>query len=326
MATTNGSKAEGAPSNGTHPNGTYKPLPIVVAGAGCVGLFLAHLLARSPIPNRIIVVEPLQPDKTVTRAMAHQPLIFPLFTQAGLMDELSRIGSFGNGMCYRTSAKNGSKLIVGKKFKEGETGQLLLPQGKFQDALMRSIEKDGKSEIKLGWQVIGFQDEEKGVSVKIQHEDGRKEVLEAEYLIGADGAKSRVRKLLNIPFDGVTLPAQLVATDIMYDFHAHGFYDSNHIVDAENWGHIGRINNEGMWRLSYGMPADTSDEAIYASVEEKIKKMLPDGGSSGFEIKHVAPYKPQQRCVDALWTGRVGLCGDAAHCMDYPTLQYSYLN
>jgi hypothetical protein len=47
MATINGN----ARKNGTSPSA----LPIVVAGGGCVGLFLALLLTQSSIPNRIIV-------------------------------------------------------------------------------------------------------------------------------------------------------------------------------------------------------------------------------------------------------------------------------
>jgi 2-polyprenyl-6-methoxyphenol hydroxylase-like FAD-dependent oxidoreductase len=333
MAAMNGTQVDSTHPNSTQPNGASKSLPIVIAGGGCVGLFLALLLAQSAIPNRIIIVEPLHPDPHSTRAMAHQPLIFPLFARAGLMPEFSGIGSFSSGLCFRTSAKNGSQLIAGKQFKEGEKAQLLLPQGQFQEVLMRRVEKDGKGEVRLGWQVVGFEDAERHVNVRLQDEHGRKEMVKAEYLIGADGAHSTVRKMLGMPFGGETLPTQLVATDIIYDFHAHGFYDANFVVDPENYGLIGRINNEGLWRVSYGVPIDTSEENIRADVEDKIKKMLPDGGSSGFEIKRIAPYKAQQRCVDSFWKGRVGLCGDAAHCMpSSPTLypathtEHSYSN
>jgi len=324
MATTKGSNLEGAHSNNTHPNNTSTTLPIVIAGGGCVGLFLALLLAQSSIPNRIIVVDPSHPDPQSTRAMAHQPLIFPLFARADLMPELLRVGSLSTGLCFRTSAKNGSELIAGRKFKEGEKAQLLLPQGKFQEVLIRMLEKDGKGIVRLGWELVGLKDGEKSVNVNMRHVDGREETLQAVYLIGADGAKSRVRKMLNMPFVGETLPTQLVATDIIYDFYAHDFYDANFVVDQEHYGLIGRIDDEGLWRVSYGVPIETSDEDILAGVQEKVKKMLPDGGSSGFEVKRVAPYKAQQRCVDAFWKGRVGLCGDAAHRISSPPSHFTY--
>ncbi|KAF1964962.1 FAD/NAD(P)-binding domain-containing protein [Bimuria novae-zelandiae CBS 107.79] len=307
-----------APNGHTCHNGnTPPPLPIVLAGGGCVGLFLALLLAQSPIPNRIIVLEPSPPDPTSTRAMAHQPLIFPLFERSGLMRELSAAGTFSNGLCFRTGVKNGSALIAGKRFAKGERAQLLLPQGKFQSILMGKIRESGKAEVKLGARVVGFAQKDKGgVSVEVRickGVDGEEEVVEAEYLVGADGAHSTVRKAMGLPFTGETLPNQLVATDIVYDFHLHGFYDANFIIDEEDYGLIGRITEDGLWRVSYGVPNAVSEEEVRRTAESKIRRMLPDGGRGGLEVRRVAPYKAQQLCVEGLWRGRVGIVGDAAH-------------
>lgn len=246
--------------------------------------------------------------------MAHQPIIFPFFARAGLMPELSRIGQFSSGLCFRTSVKNGSKLIAGKQFKEGEKAQLSLPQGRFQELLVQKIKETEKAEIQLGWQVVGFKEGEKSVGVKVEQESGKQETIEAVYLVGADGAKSTVRKLLGVSLDGETLPTQLVATDIKYDFHAHGFYDANFIIDPENYGLIGRIDDEGLWRVSYGVPIDTPEAEIRKGLPLKMEKMLPgEEGKKQYEVKRVAPYKAQQRCAETFWKGRVGLCGDAAH-------------
>lgn len=230
------------------------------------------------------------------------------------MPQLSRQGSFSTGICFRTSVKNGSEFIAGKQFKEGDKSQLLLPQGKFQEILMRKMEEAGKSEVRLGARVVGFEEKDNAIEVRIQNSAGKEEKIDAEYLIGADGAKSTVRRALGLPFNGETLPNQLVATDIRYDFRAHGFFDANFIIDPENYGLIGRITNDGLWRVSYGVPNEIPEEEVRRGAEDKIRKMLPDGGKHGFEIKRIAPYKAQQLCVDRFWTGRVGLCGDAAHC------------
>lgn len=246
--------------------------------------------------------------------MAHQPLAFPLYARAGLMPDLSYKGSFSSGICFRTSAKNGSKLIAGKQFKQGEKAQLLLPQGKFQEILMRKMDEAGKSEVRLGSRVTGLEQRDASVEVSIQDSTGKEGRIQAAYLIGADGSKSTVRRQLGLSFDGETLPAQLVATDIVYDFHAHGFYDANFVIDAENYGLVGRITTDGLWRVSYGVPTEMPEDEVRRGAEQRIRAMMPDGGAGGFEIKRVAPYKAQQLCVDKFWIGRVGLCGDAAHC------------
>lgn len=170
------------------------------------------------------------------------------------------------------------------------------------------------SEVRLGSRVTMFQQEEDRVRVRVQDEQGSEEELEAEYLVGADGAHSLVRKTLNLPFPGDTLPNQLVATDILYDFNAHGFYDANFVIDEEDYGLIGRINKEGLWRVSYGVSNQVEEEEVRRGCEEKVRRMLPGGGEGGFEIRRVAPYRAQQRCVERMWEARVGLVGDAAHC------------
>ena len=113
---TNGASTTNDPYSNTNVN-TTTTLPIVIAGGGCVGLFLALLLAQSDIPNKIIIIEPQRPDPTSTRAMAHQPPTYPILSKvAGLLPELVKKGSLSSGLCFRTSVENGNKVIAGKTF------------------------------------------------------------------------------------------------------------------------------------------------------------------------------------------------------------------
>ncbi|KAH7125748.1 hypothetical protein B0J11DRAFT_550421 [Dendryphion nanum] len=310
-------------------------LPILIAGAGCTGLFLSVLLSQYPIQQRIIIIDPYPPTPGSAKAMAHQPIIFPLFAAAGLMPDLAALGSFSKGLCFRTSVANGSKVIAGKQFGEGEKAQLLLPQWKFQRLLLEKVglDEEGRArgdaggdeggrkvEARFGWRVMGFDEVDGRVDVMIENADGKRETVSACYLLGADGGKSQVRRLTGVPLVGETLQAQLVATDIRFDFHAHEFFDANFIIDPEDYGLIGRIDEEGLWRLSYGVAMDTSEEEVREKVHQKLEKMLPGGGKGVngermYELVSVAPYKMQQRAAETFWRegGRVGLLGDAAH-------------
>ena len=325
----------------SHANGTTgddaRSLPIVIAGGGCVGLFLALLLAQSDIPNKVVVIEPQQPDPMSTRAMAHQPPTYPILSKVeGLLPELVKTGSLSSGLCFRTSIQNGSKVIAGKTFdNSGEgmkgKGQLLLPQGKFQQVLMKRLAAlgDEKAEVRLGTSVSSFKSTPSSVTLQITPEATSMQLgdesLEALYLIDASGAHSTIRKDLNISLEGETLDAQLVATDLHFDFHAHGFHDANFIMDPQNYGLIGRIDHArdgkpALWRMSYGVPIGVSEEDIMRTLDEKLRVMMPDEGRDGqgnkaYEVVRVAPYKAQQRLVPSLYhhDSRVCLVGDAAH-------------
>ncbi|KAL6170273.1 hypothetical protein ACJQWK_03261 [Exserohilum turcicum] len=331
-------------SNGTsHTNGASyangtksKTLPIVIAGGGCVGLFLALLLAESNIPNKVIVIEPEQPDPNSTRAMAHQPPTYPIFSKVqGLLPELLETGSLASGLCFRTSVQNGSKVIAGKTFdNSGEgmkgKGQLLLAQGKFQQVLMKRLAALGeKADVRLGLSVTELRPSPTSVDVKTTPTPSSSrfgiEWIEAAYLIDASGAHSTIRKQLDIKLEGETLAAQLVATDLYFDFHAHGFHDANFIIDPQNYGLIARINHAteskpALWRVSYGVPLSATEEDIKKEVDVKLCGMLPNKGRNAngdiaYEVTQIAPYKAQQRLAQTLYhvSSHACLIGDAAH-------------
>jgi len=154
--------------------------------------------------------------------------------------------------------------------------------------------------------------------VQISGPSGETERIDAAFLVGADGAHSRVRKCMGVELSGETLDAQLVATDLRFPFKSHGFFDANFVVDKADYGLIGRIDNAGLWRVSFCVPGSQTEEDIKRTLDEKLRTMLPnsgkdEAGNDAFEVVRVAPYRAQQRCADTLTSGRVSLVGDAAH-------------
>lgn len=202
-------------------------------------------------------------------------------------------------------------------------GQLLLPQGKFQEIMLGML-NGGNVEVKRGWEVTSVTERgRERVSVEVQNREGRRKVLEGVYLIAADGGKSVIRKGLDIPFQGDTLDAQLVALDLHFPFESHSFYDANFIIDPVNYGLIGRILpgtsiSPALWRVSYGVPDGLSAAEVKAGVDSKLAAMLPNQGLDAdgnrmYEVVQVAPYKAQQLLAETMYKDRVCLIGDAAH-------------
>ncbi|KAL6707896.1 hypothetical protein ACN47E_003570 [Coniothyrium glycines] len=305
-------------------------LPIAIAGGGCVGLFLALLLAHARLPTRILVLEPSSPDPTCTRAMAHQPPTYPILSQVpGLLPELMGAGCLSSGLCFRTSVRGGSVVVAEKVFDNSGPGvkgkgQLLLPQGKFQAVLMERLAgMAGKVEVRLGSHVEAFVQRDEHVDVTVRDASGDTQLVRAAYLVGADGAHSTVRRELGAELEGETLDAQLVATDLYFDFAAWGFHNANFVIDPVHYGLIGLItpstpSDPALWRVSYGVPLSYSPEEISARVHEKLAHMLPAAGldadgERAYKIARIAPYKAQQRCVSSFVSDRVILIGDAAH-------------
>lgn len=206
-------------------------------------------------------------------------------------------------------------------------GQLLVAQGKFQGVLMGRLAAFGKEgvDVRIGSRVVGVTQCEGYVRVVVQNAAGEAEEIDACYLVGADGAHSTVRKEVNEELRGETLDAQLVATDLWFDFEKYGFYDANFVVDEKEYGLIGRISKPGegkrgqtLWRVSYGVPLGMDEETIRETIDERLVPMLPNGGrgldgKKEYTVQKIAPYKAQQRCVMSFVHGNVVLIGDAAH-------------
>ena len=152
-------------------------------------------------------------------------------------------------------------------------------------------------------------------------------VLSADWVVGADGANSPVRRMCLIPFEGSTWENfRFTASDVLYDFEKEGGYRAaNFIVDPEDWAVIARTGRHGVWRIAYGEPLDTPSDQ--RSVEERsrdrIKRFLP--GSKDYELKRIRPYVAQQRCAAQFVKGRVILVGDAAHVSNFPLPVFVFL-
>ena len=84
----------------------------------------------------------------------------------------------------------------------------------------------------------------------------RREQIRSQWVVGADGARSTVRNLLSLPFEGHTWPERFVATNVEYDFERHGYEPANMIADAENWAVVARLGQENLWRVTYAENAE----------------------------------------------------------------------
>src|SRR5258705_15037 len=81
------------------------------------------------------------------------------------------------------------------------------------------------------------------------------------WLIGADGARSEVRRSLGVEFEGFTWPERFLVLSTPFDFDAviPDLVSVNYVADPECWQFLLRI--PGMWRVMFPIPQDVGDEA-----------------------------------------------------------------
>jgi 3-(3-hydroxy-phenyl)propionate hydroxylase len=171
-------------------------------------------------------------------------------------------------------------------------------------------------DFRLGHEVIAARQDADSVTVTCRTAEGERE-FRGRWLIGADGARSVVRKQFGFTFAGFTWDELFVVLSTTYDFTRHGFAENSYIADPDLWCAVfkmpGFAPSQPLWRFAYGADARRPDEAVLAPAEceRMLQTFVPN--PDPYEVSYKSTYRVHQRVVDTFRKGRVLLAGDAAH-------------
>ena len=194
-----------------------KPWAIIV-GAGPSGLLLGLMLAKRGIP--VQVIDKSNELDTQPRATHYGPPAMYELRRAGVVDDLRAQGFHPDGVCWR---KLDGTHIAGLKSHvaaDDPDRMVCLPLNRLGRILMEHIQRQPTATVTWGHEVKGVGQDEGKAWVDVQTPDGEKR-LEAEYIIGCDGANSQVRRSLfgDFEFPGKTWDEQIVATNVSTRIH-----------------------------------------------------------------------------------------------------------
>ncbi|KAH0134562.1 FAD/NAD(P)-binding domain-containing protein, partial [Aureobasidium melanogenum] len=184
------------------------------------------------------------------------------------------------------------------------------------DALM--LEEFVKQGGQVSWEhrVLEVQQDESKAWVKVQTPTENEKIIEADYVVGCDGANSIVRKsLFGEEFPGFTWnQKQIVATNTYYDFRKFGYHDANFIIDRDHLYMAAIIDDKGLWRVTYGEEPGLTREQLLERQPKKFETILPGHPKpDDYEMVNFSPYRMHQRVAEKFRVGRVMLAADAAH-------------
>ena len=134
-------------------------------------------------------------------------------------------------------------------------------QSRLTRILYDQIRDHPNFELHFNSPVVGVSQDASSVEITIGR-NGSSERRSARYLIGADGASSRVRRALGIEFEGFTWPDRLLVVSTPFDFHSviPGLTAVNYVADPERWYFLLQI--PGLWRVMFLVNEDASDERV----------------------------------------------------------------
>ncbi|WP_336213161.1 FAD-dependent monooxygenase [Nonomuraea sp. LPB2021202275-12-8] len=284
-----------------------EPTPVVIVGAGPVGLATALLLARRRVPSIVLDAQPRR-DPSGSKAICFQ---------RDVLDILDRIG------CAEPMVAEGVTWTTGRTFyREHELFTVTFPdpgrsafppwinisQARVEELLAARAAAEPLIDMRFGHPVIGYRQDAGGVEVDAATSDGRVTVR-GSHLVGADGSRSTVRQLAGIDFPGRSYDDLFLICDIKADLP---FPSERRFLFDPPWnpGRQVLVHQcpDSVWRIDWQVPP-SFDPAV-ADVDAMVRRIT---GHQPYEIVWQSLYRFHERVASAFRRGRVFLAGDAAH-------------
>ncbi len=288
---------------------SYADLPVLdtevlVVGAGPTGLMAALTLGRVGVGA--VVVDPKSGPTRESRALAVQPRTMEIYDQLGLAERVEAEAV----MAPQVSVGTRRAPLPFAELQAGATrfpGIRVFEQSRNEAMLAEALAAQGGPVL---WQhrLISFIEapsEESGVTALVESVDGLLRVR-ARWCLGADGAGSLVRRLLDLPFEGVTDEALFWVADVR---GASGVRDDavSFRFGTELFCVAFPLGPDGHVRLIALAPG------IEVTPEEALGSLRRQLGIDHRSLDWFSTYRVHHRCATRFRVGPVFLAGDAAH-------------
>ncbi|WP_210584260.1 rifampin monooxygenase [Streptomyces sp. GESEQ-35] len=281
---------------------------VIVVGGGPTGLMLACELRLHDV--HVVVLEKLTEPTKESRGRGLHARSVELMDQRGLLDrflavsEKFQVGGFFGGIHKPWPDRLDTAHPYGLSTLQPVTERLLKE---------RALELG--AEIRYGREVVGVDqsDDEAGAGATVELADGTR--LRSRYLVGCDGGRSLVRKLLGVGFPGEPSTVETLLGDMEMSEDP----ETVAAVVAEvrkTQLRFGTIpNGDGTYRV--GVPADgVAEDRAAAPTLDEFKQQLRAYAGTDFGVhspRFLSRFGNATRQAERYRVGRVLLAGDAAH-------------
>ena len=278
-------------------------MKVIVAGAGPVGLTAALTLHRLGVD--VTVLEAGDALATESRASTFHPPSLEMLADLGVLPALLAQGLVSPRFQYR---ERGGGVIaeLDMGLLAGDTPypfRLQCEQSKLTRLLLPLLPP---GTVHFGQRVDGLAQDSAGVTVHAG------DTFRGDWLIGADGANSAVRRsLFGDAFEGITYPDRFLVGSTDEDLTAllPGIAEVNYLFDPVEWLVVLRTPDH--WRVLLPTPPDTPDDVEKARLADRLLGVADPGRP--WRVAHTTLYRVHQRVAASFRAGRVLLAGDAAH-------------
>lgn len=285
-------------------------IPVLIVGAGPVGLQMAVELQRYQIPFRIID----QTTKPVpfSNALAVQSRTLEIWSQLGIVDQALKLGNPIRH--FQLNVDDNAFVDIDLKVLETDYPYILGLAQHHTEAILLEKLKSSSVKVEFVTKLNSILKNDNQVLVSVQHENHEDEIIAADWLIACDGCHSFVRTHLKVPFVGEELTQHFVIADVQMDSNLPrnqitGFLsvDGPLIIipfDLNCYRIIAEVSHDAELRQAHSLTKEQLERLIHQRCPKKIS-IREISWTSGFWI--------HERKIPSFWHNRILFAGDAAH-------------
>jgi 3-(3-hydroxy-phenyl)propionate hydroxylase len=289
-----------------------KRTQVLIAGAGPVGLTAALLLGSKGIAVTVLEAEAAISEEL--RASTFHPPTLDMLAPCGITARMLEAGLICPTWQVRLHP-SGERAVFDLSVLEGETEhpyRLQCEQSKYCQFVLDAVRKLPSVTTLFSTVVTGLEQAAETVNVQAFSPEGARSFT-AEYVIGADGARSAVRRAIEVDMSGDIYPETTILATTLFPFHEKLEGLSNVSYCWKPDGTFSLLRLPGVWRVSlYAREGQTTEQALEDEAQQDLlHDIVPDAGR--IEVLETRPYRIHRRLAAAYRRGRVFLAGDAAH-------------
>ncbi|MFK7752321.1 MAG: FAD-dependent oxidoreductase [Sedimentitalea sp.] len=279
--------------------------PVVIVGAGPVGLTLAWRLSQAGMRVKVFEAEAEIPQQL--RASTFHPPTLDMFDASGITDALISQGRITPTWQVRM-LETGDRAEFNLGVLRDDTAhpyRLQCPQAELSRTLLARLPDDC---VTFSAPVSSVDQDHDGAFVTVNQRRHRGAVI-----VGCDGARSIVRRAMGVAFDGETYPENtvLVTSGFAFEDHIQGLSGVNYIWKAG--GTFSLLRLPDLWRISLHPAAGQSIENALQddAIRAQIQAVVPEAASIDIVEKRI--YRVHRRVATCYQNGALFVAGDAAH-------------